>query len=441
MKQLFYFMAILSLGLLACEKDDPILNEKKTYQHPVLNITDAKMLVVFEGDENPSGRVPGNQGGDNLYKLTDSGEFEKVNYVNPDGTNIDPDLVETKMEVHYVESLDDELLFMHGRFTFYDTIGFPLHYWQILVRKSDGAIFDFASIAPSRFHSDRFINSKPFVKDDEGLFYCAANLLDANGMPINGSTQGPTALLRLDVSNVEHPSYINILPTGQVVQKFVVDKAGNIFYQNVSQEGGNDFKIIKRAGGLIIPDEAFLFPWIGINGSFYSVKGEAIYKLEIQQDDLIEHKVWEWMPSEELSYMPSGIGEGFRINRQQTTIGIGSNRIWEFNEATQTVKFTSLPEDLIPLNYEKLVQTDEYVYMYNGSSLYKMNISNYQYTEVTNGKYEFYTFGTGPNNELMFSALRYSDGKKVLGKITSDDNILFINEEGEKDIVYLIRID
>jgi hypothetical protein len=352
-----------------------------------------------------------------------------VKYVNQDGSDIDPNVVETKIDVHHISRFDDQLLHITGRFVLYDTIGNEMHYSSILVRQSDGAIFDFAKIELSG-ESNSFINSSPFQKDANGLIYLAS--LNTTNLQ---TAYGANELLRMDITNIENPSYVNILPSGQWLQAFVVDNEGNAFYDNYGLDGTRDFKLIKKTGGILIPDKSISFPWKGTNGSLYSFIDDAIYKLEVNNDHLIKNLVWEG------EYSGIGIGGGYRIEKAHAVAAISHNGIWEFNETTNFLKLVAAPEGLGPLNLNTIVQTGEHVFMYKGSALYKIRISDYLFTEIVSGKYEFYSIGAGSNNELMFSALRYSDGKKVLGKVTATNEILIIEEEGGREATYLIRID
>lgn len=436
-----FIVSLLSCGLIDGDDDMQVPMEA-----PLLGIAGAEMLVVFQDDENDGGRFASNHEG-NLYKLMADGSFEKVKYVNPDGSDIDPNVAETNIEVSQIMQLSSQVLLLNGSFSLYDTLGNAKYYSQILVRKSDGAIFDFPDVhVYAEGHVSRH---DPIQKDESGFLYFTGNIFTRVD---EGEPGGPTsvtseegALIRLDISSITNPSYENVLPTGQTAYSFMVDSEGNVFYENVG-DGSMGMKIIKKEGGIISLDDHMEFPWKGTNGYLYAFMGDGdVHKLEVNGGELVQDLVWDNQDDMGHGYSTYG----FRIKKQNSILLISSDGSpggssstdhvglsWEFNELSNTLEIVD-----VPVNPGRVIRSGEYAYMFGGTKLYKMRISDNTFFNITTDEYEFYSLGQGAGNELIFSALRYADGKKVLGKLTSSDEVEIVDEENDREATYLVRLD
>lgn len=437
-KTLLWGAGLTLLFAIACEKNN---EEGKTYQNVTMDITNADMLVLYQdGQDKVKSTATVSDNHSNLYKLTAQG-LERVIFSAEDDKPIEEE--ETEVFVENIVPLGDQIILFQGNFRFGET-----EYWQILVRKSDGAIFDFSGIHLNHMSTDLTLNGSPFQRDGNERYYFKGDIVthDDNSDGTPSATVDEHALIRMTITNIENPTYEDIQPAGQLFHKFTVDNNGNVYYMEESSPSP-ELKVIKNTGGiLLLEDQHVSIPWKGVNGHVYTFIGNDIYKLEVQEEEVIKTKVWE-NPDQDFG---SGYSTyGFRVDKSNSVLFISSDgsengssstdmigKSWEFNETTH-----SLTEVEVPLNPGKIVQTDEYVYMYGGNKLYKMQNSNNVFTDISSGEYEFYTFGAGNDNELVFSALRYSDGKKVTGRLTTTDQLEIIDEESDREATYMIRLN
>lgn len=426
--------------VVSCSEDDPG-SDSKTYPEAVLSISNASSLAVLEAD---AGRVTA--GGSNLYKITTNGSMEEVKFVNADGSDIDPAIAETTIQVSNVVTLDATIFLLEGTFSVWDSAGVAQHYDALLVRRSDGAIFDFGENDIS--YNKTKLGDK-LVKTDvsQNLYY-----------PNN------TGITKLSNSNPEIMTKQEFLSTGQTAEYFEITRNGAAIYKYGSSSGvtnanGTDDLRIRKAGGGIFEvkvegrdNREF---WRGANGSIYFVTytwdngyQSAIHKITMVDDNPVIEEVWSDDSMEhEFNYVAGMLrtaSQGsHKIDKENSVVFIatyaGGGFAWEFNEETNTVEDFTLPdveEGAI------IVNSDNNYYIATGTDLYKVDLDTHEYSSLLNsGEYEVYSMNVDANDNIQFSGLRFSDGRKVFAKISPSGNVEVIDEEIGRSATVLQRLD
>jgi hypothetical protein len=427
-------IALACVTLVNCTEDP---EGKKSYQKAVLNIRDASSLVVLEA--STGGRLK--EGGSNFYKITTSGSMEEVKFVNADGTDMDPNVSSPTVDVTDVIDLNDSFLLLSGSFFVWDTLGNAQYYTALLVRKTDGAIFDFVE-------NDIVVQkTKPGDKTAKS---------DNNG---NIYYPNQTGITKLSVANPESITKEEFLPTGQVAEFFDITPQGVAVYKygegaGVTQSNGTDNIRLKKVNGGVFEikvtgrdNNEF---WLGTNGQIYFITytwnngyEPAIHKVVMNGDDPVIQNVWS-----DNTFSYPGVGHMLRafsfgahkIDKENSVLFIGGQGYsWEFNEATNTVTNIDLPaiED-----GNIIVHSDDYYYIATGTELYKVDLDTHAYSSLLNsGDYEVYSMTVDENDNLQFSGLRFVDGKKIFAEIANDGSLEIIDEELGRSATVLQRLD
>lgn len=259
------------------------------------------------------------------------------------------------------------------------------------------------------------------------------------------------------------------LPDGQYCTQFLVAKNGAIYYTGhddlIWHNGGK----IQMPGGRIYPidrkDGVFL-----MNGELYALTLDMnngcdlldIYKWNMpSENELVEEHVCQG----ELPYGSTKI-EAILQNETNgnlvfftspnnnytiaefdgtkfTTIkSYGSDKYaasfwdmltqWYYNDGSSTNPPTSLTPGYLCFSLNYIVSLDLENYTFQGTR-FQFNENEYDLYEVTSDPV---------NNRLLFTALRYLDGKVVIGEVSADGQISIINEkESSNRVVNLIPLN
>lgn len=437
-------LGILSSALIiSCSEDEPGKTEVKTYPKAVLNIAHASSLAIVE---EPSGRVAENAA--NFYKITANGSFEEVKFVNPDGTDIDPTLASPVVKVEKIINLNASYLLLSGTFSVSDTLGHSQTYSSLLVRKNDGAIYNYES-------NDIALKSR--LGEGPLKYDASNNIYYSNGTGVN----------KLTISDPSKISKIEYLPTGQKAEYFDIDAKGICVYKYgessgvTNSNGTNDIRLKKLNGGIFevkVEGRDNREFWLGSNGAIYFTTYTwsngfipAIHKINVNNNDISISNVWS---SDNTSTYP-GVGKMFRTTSQgaykilkgnsvlfidtyQSSYG-SDNSSWEFFEDTNEVVNISLPR----MEQESIIiSSSQFYYIATGTDLYKVNINTHQYTKLLNsGEYEVYAINVDDNDNIQFSGLRFDDGKKIFAKINKDGVLTIVDAELDRKATVLERLN
>lgn len=428
MRRIPYFV-FLSVALLwGCS------DEEKPFRpgnQPRLNITDAAGIVVYKNPSGAGGRIATE--GTNLYKITTDGNVESVKFVDADGQNLDPNASGVSINVKRAYDAGDFIV-LDGEFVAWDTLGNYQDYYNLLIRKSDGAVFEIRSSTSRRdINSDLGeLQEVNFQSDKDGNLYYVNN-------------EGK--IMKVDVSNPSDLFIMEYLPTGQTTFYFIVDRDGNCVY-----EYGEDYRLRKGPGGIFEfqsgePDPSEF--WVGSNGMMYFTSYDhdngvpTIGQLNVNGNGEVS--------STELWAAP-GFNEGFgvqntnhnyyyRIVRQNSIVFIAfeNGSHWEFSEGNNQVINFELPDLSLST---KVTYSDDYYYLAEGTNLYKVSFADHNYSSIlTPGEYEVYTMSVNNDEILQINALRFSDGRKIIAEINAQGEFNVIDEEQDKEALYLQRLN
>ncbi|WP_053976929.1 hypothetical protein [Mangrovimonas xylaniphaga] len=412
----FICALFVAATLISCSKDEE--GSQKIYQKIALDITDAQNLAVM----NPTSSFGrnGNDGTASLYKLTTNGNFEEVSFINADGTSLDEGATNTQIDVNKIIDLNPEFIVLNGYFKVYDTIGNTQEYNSLLVGKNDGAIYNFEignPLAQPPMDTRHFLNSKSYDMDSNDNIY------------FPGYSE---EFYKLNLSSLPTPSYTDIGLSGQSILFYDIDQQGNIYYNQ------DQLKVLKATGGVeVISENQVDFYWVGKNNNlYYREYGDSTFYMVDSSTGNFD-STYSFTGPNLNTYSNSFY---FHVDKPNSTLFISVSHTngfhYEFSEDTNT--FTEIE---LPYNPEAIIQTEETLYMYNGTNVYKMNLSDNSYEMISSNAYEIYTMSLDQNDKLLFSGLRYSDGKKVIGEMSTTGDVTIIEEEMDTEAVSLVRLD
>ncbi len=357
-----------------------------------------------------------------------------MKFVYEDGQDIDSDVSDVSINVRKVYDAGDFIV-LDGEFIAWDTEGNYQDYYNLLVRKSDGAIFELGN---ANF-SGSYINFNPvllqevnFQSDEAGNLYYLSN-------------QGK--IMKVDVSDPAELFMSEYLPTEQTTFYFVVDRDGNCVYKY-----GEAYRLRKGIGGIFdfqsAGFEAHEF-WVGSNGEMYFTSYDhdnevpTIGKLDVDDNgEVLGNELWSPPAFEEhFGVQNTNHNYYYRIVRQNSVIFIAfeNGSHWEFSEDDNQVTDFELPDLSLAT---KVVHSDNYYYLADGTNLYKVSFADHSYSSLlTPGQYEVYSLSVGNDETLQISALRFSDGKNIIAEINAQGELAVIDEEQDKEATYLQRLN
>ena len=329
------------------------------------------------------------------------------------------------------------------------------------------------------------LNDKLLLIETESYFRMIADLQteklyrapDHLSMPVTEGADGmlyyielPYMLRRLNPTNI---TIEQALPDGQNCEKFMVNKSGIIYYVYESAK-------FKMPNGRIIPYDGYE-PFISNDGDFYiydwNLQEPKFYKLIPKSDGEIQKEYicqFDDPVSESLCgiakngkngkslFISAVNGEGGPDGR----INIIANKLYEFDGSQLIAKKTyecDQPAYDLTGNFQEYVSlwnlfSESYHSSANGmiseinlgflsNTMYSINLDDYsiQSTPYTfpASEYELYEITSDEaNRRLVFTALRYEDGKIVIGEISAQGRISIISEkESNSKIINLIALN
>lgn len=456
MKNKFLPFCLATLVLLAfscSDESDDIKREEEDDDQPAvgetrgMSIKNAKSLVLLAptvngriGDDVRPAYTP------NLYKITDDGSMEVVEFLDVLGNVIDPTEAGTYVSVYSIVPMNNDYVALLGDFVFPDSVS-TKNYTALLLRKSDGAIFDFSQ---GGLNPETKRLGESVVKADGpgNLFYTANE---------------NAGVKKLAITNPEQLTVSGYTGTGQQARYFEVDAHGNCIYKYgesggvTNANGAADLRIRKANGGIFevkVDGRDNREAWLGNNGSFYFITytwdngyQPAIHKIDIAGSDIAINAVWT---TDDLT-VSDAVGSTIRTNTQGSYMIRKENSVvfvdtyfdrnlhWEFFEEDNTVRQFELPE------IEEgalLVYSDNYYYIASGTNLYKVNLDTHEYESLLpENAYEVYTMNVSADDVVQFSAMRFSDGKKIVAEISAAGVLTVVSQELDATAIVLQRLN
>jgi len=390
-----------------------------------MHIIDATHLFIAPGSANK------------LFKITEAGYIQEVTYEDENGNNVT--MVEEPVAIYDVDP--EYVIVCFGENEFDISEGY-------LVRKTDGAVF---SLENAGFPSPNggYKNAESVFTDSSGdIFYMAQSGEEAE-------------IIKLNTQNMDSITKTVYSPSGDNVWIFIVDKDGNAAYLGcVKGDTSRKFARIRTAQGGIY-DDVFDFhntPWLGVDGLIYWAY------LDAEPESLEFTVVVEKISINATSGVPTssvysvGVVEGdfdlwipacHKLELQGRVLLAQSdpckNHIFELYNPANSARGLNIAAFNLSRMYSA-VASDNFYYLHGSNSstnevLVKVDPTDDSYTALLNtDEYYIYTMSTSSSDELIFNALRMSDGVKVIGKFDVSGNLTILDEESDVEMVVLERI-
>lgn len=435
MKNPILLSLILYLLLLGCEKeitDNPIYdNDSKIVSK--LDLSDADYLVLKASDNLKS--TNSNQ---DLYKIKIDGDNiteEKVSLLDALGNEIDS--IFPEFSVRRILELKEGLICLNGYFELpLDSSEVePQVLHSLLVRTSDGAIFDFNRHFPSL--KSYYLNQNYIQTDKLGnVYYDSKNVYKLSESE-NGYLQE------------------EYLPIGEEYSSFFIDFDGNCYYYTHPYH-----RVKKSEGGIAIADvyKNFYCIWNTYDNKVMASVYDSVGYLTIDDDEIKFSTFASISVGEAWTHIYTSNENRFTqvitpdINSEYKQVG---NIIFEENKEV----FRLLLEDELFETYRLVINkiSGSYIYLSSEYSLsldlYKIDLNSFE--QVDSETYllnsfvsinfpddlEIKTYEFNDSGEITFTALRLTDEMFVSGIVNSENMISILTESSDKEYNNLIQLN
>jgi len=446
---------------------------------------DAESLVVIDEAVNKGTTGNGNRHG-NMFKHGKNGELTAVGFLDQNGNPIDSIVWYNSdgtyminypsLHVTAINRLTDDYILIDGVFQYLavsDSANpVDMYIQSLLLRESDGAIFDFGDQINWAV-SSRYWN-KYLYTDDEGCLYYSSdrnNVMKLTTYPDGSVTRE------------------NILPYNQVFKYYFVDGAGNLYW--APDEIGNTFDGLKVKivdGGIInydvfnstepisgpVPGEDYVTEvrdriWVSTDRKVHTLRqiDSAIYNPGNNEWDHTECAYW-WIT--EVNIMDSN----FEFEEVLDMNTIPEYLDWPLDWYTHRTHYSgdelimiyddppteffmkisgldckagTFRYNILPLNLGEFVsgfveESDDYIFIAVNSTILKISVQDFSYTSLLEeNQYDIFAFSVSDDGIITFNALRYSDARIVLGEIDETGSITIIEEDLDTEVVSLMRLN
>ena len=411
----------LSFGLLltvaltttvfnSCGDNDD--NDKKDKNAKLSKLDISNSTALFIAPSNSSLKSAGQT--NRLFKVTNNGVVKEVSYLDEAGNPI-------------TETFVPEMLYVIANSDYFVA---KLNYSTYLLRKSDGAVFalnaSLGDIWNSGNRTGGYVNADFIVQDAN------KNLYFINEMK--------GRVYKLDVSNPNSITSSPVTPDTESAWDFTVSAKGDVFYST-----NNVFRVAKSKGGLYnIPYNGItLNSWTGLDGKIrYAIGSNTLYTVNIEENGnaSIDEKTLNFQLGP--LYHPVHM---LRFNNRVILLMESlSYPIQEVENELNAPRPIGLSYNISTI--KKATNSEKYYYLSGLNSsqqpfLIKVNPANDAVTELLNiGDYDIYAMTVSKDDELIFNALRMSDGVKIIGKISSTGNLQIIDTQINSEVTVLERI-
>lgn len=365
------------------------------------------------------------------WKIDHQGNESKIVMYDQDGNPTD-------MEIDNIERLTKNLLLIE-----------PALYSRMIADLKTEKLYLFPNISLRQSSS-----VVPYSEGADGMLYFITHDYE---------------LYRLNPQNF---TWESVLPEGQKCERCLVNKDGIIYYQYETSK-------FKLPNGSIVPYGG-TEPFITADGNFYiyEYSEDWLYRITPKAVDNIEKTAVcqfdnpsnEWFYSLHMINGKSGVDlfvTGIKEDGEDGGLERTANKLYEFDGTKVTAKKT-YPADIPVYDNGNLVDYQtllDYIlsdYMLDSPSgntipesnisftddaMYSINLDDYSIQKTSYifpyNEYELYEMtADAANKRLIFTALRYEDGKVVIGEVSTEGRISIINEkESSNKIINLIPLN
>lgn len=447
MKNPFLLTVILTFFMLGCEKekiDIPIIdNDSKNDSKIVskLDLSDADFLVLKASDNLKSTRSA-----HELYKIKieeDTITEEKVSLLDALGNEIDS--IFSDFSVYKILELKEGLICLYGSFKLYldSSIVEPQVLSSLLVRTSDGALFDFNGHFPS--DKSYYLNQNKIQSDKFGnVFYDAVN--------VNPGFPGVVYKLSETQNGFLQEQY---LPSGEEYFSFFIDLEGNCYYYTFPYT-----RVKKSEGGIATSDiyKNFHCIWNTYDNKVMASVYDSVGYLTIDDDKIKFSTFSSISVGEAWTHIYKSSENKFtqvitpEINSEYKEVG---NIIFEeskevYNLLLQDELFETNRLVINKISGNYIFLSSEYSLSLN---LYKVDLESFEQvdseTYILNShvsidfpdNLEIKTYEFNDIGEITFTALRLSDEMFVTGIVDSENMINILTESSDKEYNNLIQLN
>ena len=374
-----------------------------------LDITDAESLYLApEAEARGTGNV--------MFKITIEGEVIEVFYDNSAGIKSSTKSLNPTAIYH----ANDEYMVMVFNNSF-----------ACLVSKKTGAVYSLENVGVP-FDVFTFSTVKSPVQSDK-----KNNIYYVTHMPLD-NPEKTIELYRINIANPEQVFAQPVSAANENPAGFFVDGDGNVFYSfdYIGQgSGGGNLRLAFTGGGY--HNEPVEVAWVGPDGKFYNYVFSdgflKIYRLNIVGKD-VKQEFYKQVKSDGGGYFATED----RAYLVDITDGIvtevynpeGNLERYEFDYKLTGEIVASAVEGM--LFYFATIQ--EAVCLDLETKTWR-----YLYQSSLSEEYEIYQV-TYTGGGFTVNALRYSDGKIIMGKIDEKGKINVLDEKSNSKVIYLTRI-
>jgi hypothetical protein len=426
-----------------------------------VDITDAKTLALVSQSSSQasakvsSGATASSANRDILYKVTKDGLLIEVRFYDKQGNKIDSTLfsprkiIDLTKDYLYVEFAPDD----------------PIDWFRFFVRKSDGAVFQ----APApRDHRDTlgivqfFYTERTTATIGDGNIYYPTNTCWDCGSSLN----------RIDIRDSANLIDIQVSPASDSLDRLgdvpLVDASGNILYFG-SAGNISVVRLIKPDGSM--SNLSGMFPisgdhgdsartFLGPTGNIYYINGSGIldengqaqftssvYELTVDNGGMPSFNLFAEQSGDPLKFCCSNVKRKY-LHVGGKVIGVYMDKAIIGEVYNTTGNFLFQPNIGLPMVevYDAQV-SNAYYFLFvkkdisGARGLYRVNADTHAASELSlTSNYEIYNFKVVSDNEVIFHALRYSNGADVIGTINQLNEVIIISEVVGHPAVTLVRV-
>ncbi|MFD1631068.1 hypothetical protein [Pseudopedobacter beijingensis] len=452
----FCFFLTATVFMLSCKgKNEAIKEEVNTIDAvkkkaiSAIDIKNAQSLIITNA-ENTSDST-------NLKKITNDGNIKDVFYSNEDGTSSNKS--QGHIKVDKMIKLSENYMVLYGSFSFsiyQNEVYTSKNISSILVRRSDGAIFDFGNFdfdTESHSFNSQLYRPSIFFDKDSNIFY--RSIYNGRKSITKLSLKTPDKLLKEDY-----------LPNSQNIIDATVDKFGNIAY-SINENDPYRLKSISGEiafiqGGIPLDLKSTFVNefWTGNNGKLYiSGYDKALPYISIIDTENGNKQTKVWTGANCMDYYPNSCRtaskwEYMRFFKGNELIFISLRGyletlyidIWTFNETTNQIIYNVKTIPNIDVSQFKPIgksKTGLY-FITKNNEIYKYTFENNTIVKHNNTSltgFEISSINVNYNDNISLLALRYLDGKDIIGQINTFGDFEIITDQLRNKPLFLERLN
>lgn len=389
-----------------------------------LLITDAESLYLAPKPKTEEAAARDAEG-NVMFKITKEGIVIEVTFTNDKGKTESTEKLKPTALYH----ANDEYMIV----VFWHNIA-------CLVSKTTGAVYSLENVGMPEDYELMFANSSPVLSDGKNNIYFRTYVNN-----LEDPYKKYNELYRIDVSNPEKVTAKPLTaPNDKRIDKFAVDAAGNVVYNYYSGNNSGGVRLALAGGGISSSENIPGAVWTAPDGKFYRLgydrisdeetgeSGYPIYRLDIDGQNVTES---EYGKVDETFY----VYEYYLTSGKRAYILDSEGRLAEVYNPDGKPNVTTLDYKLTG-NTVDVSEDGGVVYVTGQREVVciDLNAKTWEYLYQSD-EYEIYE-ATYSGQGVTVNALRYSDGKIIMGKIDKTGKMNVLDEKSNSKVLYLTRI-